>query len=75
MPFAINEATRFISPTKTPEYLAAGKPVVSTPVTDVVRSYGTLKGVLIAAGAEQFIAGLRGRCPAERDQAGVASGG
>ena len=30
MPFALNEATRFISPTKTPEYLAAGRPVVST---------------------------------------------
>ena len=57
MPFALNEATRFISPTKTPEYLAAGKPVVSTPVTDVVRSYGTLTGVVIGAGAEQFIAG------------------
>jgi glycosyltransferase involved in cell wall biosynthesis len=40
MPFAINESTRFISPTKTPEFLAAGVPVVSTPVIDVVRSYG-----------------------------------
>ncbi|HYF53228.1 MAG TPA: glycosyltransferase family 1 protein, partial [Salinarimonas sp.] len=40
MPFAINEATRFISPTKTPEFLAAGLPVVSTPITDVVRPYG-----------------------------------
>ena len=37
MPFALNEATRFISPTKTPEYLAAGRPVVSTPVRDVER--------------------------------------
>ena len=40
MPFALNEATRFISPTKTPEFLAAGMPVVSTPITDVVRPYG-----------------------------------
>ena len=40
MPFARNEATRFISPTKTPEYLAAGKPVVSTSIRDVVRPYG-----------------------------------
>jgi UDP-galactopyranose mutase len=40
MPFALNESTRFISPTKTPEYLAAGVPVVSTPITDVVRAYG-----------------------------------
>ncbi len=57
MPFAINDATRFISPTKTPEYLAAGKPVVSTPVRDVVRHYGRLQGVQIAASAEEFIAG------------------
>jgi UDP-galactopyranose mutase len=40
LPFAINEATRFISPTKTPEYLAAGRPVVSTSITDVVTPYG-----------------------------------
>jgi UDP-galactopyranose mutase len=40
MPFALNESTRFISPTKTPEFLAAGLPVVSTPVVDVVRDYG-----------------------------------
>lgn len=48
MPFALNEATRFISPTKTPEYLAAGLPVASTPVTDVVRGYGTVNAVKIA---------------------------
>ena len=48
MPFAMNESTQFISPTKTPEYLAGGKPVVSTPVKDVVRSYGHLQGVHIA---------------------------
>ena len=40
MPFALNESTRFISPTKTPEFLAAGLPVVSTPITDVVRDWG-----------------------------------
>ena len=40
MPFAINKSTQFISPTKTPEYLAGGKPVVSTPIKDVVRHYG-----------------------------------
>jgi glycosyltransferase involved in cell wall biosynthesis len=40
MNFALNEATKFISPTKTPEFLAAGVPVVSTPVADVVRPYG-----------------------------------
>jgi UDP-galactopyranose mutase len=56
MPFAINESTKFISPTKTPEYLAGGKPVVSTPITDVVRHYGDLEGVRIASTAEEFIA-------------------
>ena len=56
MPFAINEATRFISPTKTPEYLAAGRPVVSTPIKDVVRHYGKNAGVAIADGPEAFIA-------------------
>ena len=56
MPFALNAATRFISPTKTPEYLAAGCPVVSTPVRDVVRSYGGIAGVRIAEGADAFLA-------------------
>lgn len=56
MPFAMNEATEFISPTKTPEYLAGGKPVVSTPVRDVVRHYGHLEGVAIAGDAESFVA-------------------
>jgi glycosyltransferase involved in cell wall biosynthesis len=55
MPFAINESTRFISPTKTPEYLAAGKPVVSTPVYDVVKAYGETGVVYIADTAKQFI--------------------
>lgn len=55
MPFALNEATRFISPTKTPEYLAAGLPVVSTPVRDVVRTYGEPGLVEIAEGAKAFV--------------------
>ena len=55
MPFANNESTRFISPTKTPEYLAAGRPVVSTPIVDVVRHYGDLPGVFIAGSATDFI--------------------
>jgi len=42
LPFARNEATQFISPTKTLEYLAAGKPVVSTPIKDVVDLYGSV---------------------------------
>jgi UDP-galactopyranose mutase len=56
MPFALNDATRFISPTKTPEYLAAGCPVVSTPVRDVVRGYRQVPGVRIADGAAGFAA-------------------
>ena len=56
MPFAINESTRFISPTKTPEYLAGGKPVVSTPIADVERHYGDLEGVFIAGRPDDFIA-------------------
>lgn len=52
--FAQNEATRFISPTKTPEYLAAGKSVVSTPITDVVQPYGEMQLVEIANGADEF---------------------
>ncbi|RYY40777.1 MAG: glycosyltransferase family 1 protein [Chitinophagaceae bacterium] len=56
IPFAQNESTRFISPTKTPEYLAAGKPVISTPIRDVVSPYGDNKLVHIAANAEEFIA-------------------
>jgi glycosyltransferase involved in cell wall biosynthesis len=55
MPFAINESTRFISPTKTPEYLAAGKPVVSTPIYDVVHGYQKFGFVLFAATADEFI--------------------
>lgn len=54
MPFALNDATRFISPTKTPEYLAAGRPVVSTPIRDVVRPYGERGLVRIAGGAEEM---------------------
>jgi UDP-galactopyranose mutase len=56
MPFALNESTRFISPTKTPEYLAGGKPVISTPITDVIRHYGELEAVRIAATPEEFVA-------------------
>jgi len=54
LPFAMNESTRFISPTKTPEYLAAGRPVVSTPVRDVVRPYGEEGMVAIASTPEEF---------------------
>jgi UDP-galactopyranose mutase len=58
MPFAINDSTRFISPTKTPEYLAAGKSVISTPIRDVVRPYGEKDLVVIADDCVSFVAGL-----------------
>lgn len=54
LPFAHNSATRFISPTKTPEYLAAGCPVVSTSIKDVVRPYGELGIISIADTPEGF---------------------
>lgn len=54
LPFALNESTRFISPTKTPEYLSAGLPVVSTPIQDVVTSYGRYDPVWIADSADAF---------------------
>jgi glycosyltransferase involved in cell wall biosynthesis len=56
MPFALNEATRYISPTKTPEFLAADVPVVSTPIADVVRDWGSDGLVEIAEDAAGFIA-------------------
>jgi UDP-galactopyranose mutase len=55
LPFSRNESTRFISPTKTPEYLAAGKPVISTSIRDVVRPYADLQLVKIADTPEDFI--------------------
>lgn len=58
MPFAINDSTRFISPTKTPEYLAGGVPVVSTPITDVAHPYGDEGLVHIGADAPEFIAAV-----------------
>jgi len=55
LPFALNQSTRFISPTKTPEYLAAGLPVISTPIRDVVSPYGDLGLVRIASGTGEFV--------------------
>ncbi|MEY4540172.1 MAG: hypothetical protein RLZZ306_1929, partial [Bacteroidota bacterium] len=55
IPFAINESTRFISPTKTPEYLAAGKPVVSSPIRDVVNPYSDNNLVHIYNDAFEFV--------------------
>ncbi len=54
LPFALNDATRFISPTKTLEYMAAGRPIVSTPITDVAEPYGRI--VHLAATPRAFVA-------------------
>ena len=67
MPFARNAATEFISPTKTPEYLAAGVPVVSTSICDVVRPYGERALVRIADTADDFEAACEAAL-AERGQ-------
>ncbi|MFL6153259.1 MAG: family 1 glycosylhydrolase [Ornithinibacter sp.] len=67
MPFALNEATRSISPTKTLEYLAAGLPVVSTRVPDVVADYAGV--VALADDGPGFASSCREvvqHCPDER---------
>jgi glycosyltransferase involved in cell wall biosynthesis len=56
IPFLINESTKFISPTKTPEYLACGKPVISTPINDVIHPYKDENLVHIGNNAAEFIA-------------------
>ncbi len=55
MPFARNASTAFISPTKTPEYMASGLPVVSTSIRDVVSGYGHLNCIRIADDAAGFV--------------------
>ena len=55
VPFLLNESTRFISPTKTPEYLSGGKPVVSTSIRDVVTPYAKNNLVRIGIDAEDFV--------------------
>lgn len=55
IPFALNESTKYISPTKTPEYLAAGIPVISSAITDVVNPYKDLELVEIAHNTEEWI--------------------
>lgn len=58
LPFALNDSTRFISPTKIPEYLAGGKPVISMPIRDVIHPYGEKRLVSIAATADEFVASI-----------------
>ena len=66
MPFALNAATRYISPTKTPEFLAAGVPLVSTAIVDVVRTYGA-EGLVDIVDAEDVEAKLRSVLARPRD--------
>lgn len=66
MPFALNEATRYISPTKTPEFLAAGLPVVSTAIVDVVRSYGA-QGLVQIVDADDVVEKLREALDSPKD--------
>ncbi|WP_027377908.1 glycosyltransferase [Kaistella palustris] len=57
MPFALNDATRFISPTKTLEYMAANKPIISTRIRDVERSYSSC--VNLVDNPEEFSAAIQ----------------
>jgi UDP-galactopyranose mutase len=66
LPFAHNDATRFVSPTKTPEYLAAGRPVVSTSIRDVVRPYGERGLVHIADEPAAFVAAIEAAMAEDR---------
>ncbi|MBA3683825.1 MAG: glycosyltransferase family 1 protein [Planctomycetes bacterium] len=72
LPFARNESTRFISPTKTPEYLAAGRPVVSTPITDVVRPYGNEALVHIAEDSRGWVAAIEKALAQRTDEGWLA---
>ncbi|MFL5241784.1 MAG: FAD-dependent oxidoreductase [Gemmataceae bacterium] len=62
LPFARNDATRFISPTKTLEYMAAEKPIVSTPITDVAEPYGDI--VHLGDTPSAFVAACERACDA-----------
>jgi UDP-galactopyranose mutase len=68
LPFARNESTRFISPTKTPEYLAAGCAVVSTSIRDVVRPYGQQRLVHIADAPQDFIAAIEAAMASDKSE-------
>ncbi len=55
LPFAHLDSTRYINPLQTPEFLAAGKPVIATPVIDIIRTYGKRGLVQIAGTPEEFV--------------------
>jgi glycosyltransferase involved in cell wall biosynthesis len=71
MPFALNEATEFINPTKALEYMATGRPIVSTAIADVVSNFGEV--VHIARSANEFLEACR-RCIQEPDQERIQGG-
>jgi glycosyltransferase involved in cell wall biosynthesis len=67
LPFALNESTRFISPTKTLEYMACGKPSVSTAIRDVVEPYGHVVPIRVdAAGFVSACEEIFARTPAQQ---------
>ena len=68
LPFAMNDSTRFISPTKIPEYLAGGKPVVSAPIRDVIDPYGRQNLVSIAGTADEFVKAIEAILRKTRDE-------
>lgn len=72
LPFALNESTRYISPTKTPEYLAAGLPVVSSPITDVVDPYGMKGLVHIAFTPQEFVSAVEAAIPSRNSAPRIA---
>lgn len=73
LPFLLNESTRFISPTKTPEYLAAGRPVVSSAIRDVVSPYEKMGLVSIGHDTDSFISAIEYELGNRGNQAWLAA--
>jgi glycosyltransferase involved in cell wall biosynthesis len=71
MPFALNEATEFINPTKALEYMATGRPIISTAVPDVVRNFGSI--IRIARNVDDFIS-LCKQALEKRDEPAINAG-
>jgi UDP-galactopyranose mutase len=66
LPFARNDSTRFISPTKTLEYMAAERPIVSTPIADVAEPYGHI--VYLGNTPEEFIRACEAALAADAEE-------
>ena len=69
IPFQLNESTQFISPTKTPEYLAAGVPVISTAIADVINPYGDMGLVSVIHTPDEFIIAAENILSSDKDTA------